>query len=204
MICWICKKEFESYHNIAKYCSKECSKTAQDNVMKKYLSSEWARNRKLTAQKKYYNKMKTLETFKEKMKASRKKYNQTPRWKEYNRVKALAFYNKHKDDESFIILIRERNKKYNLKYPEQRLKNYKKYMNFKRAIMQLPWAATEQDWQNILKQYDYRCAHCWTTENITQDHKIPISRKGLHTIENLQPLCRKCNSKKGNKISLSH
>lgn len=40
------------------------------------------------------------------------------------------------------------------------------------------------------------CAFCNTTENITIDHIIPISRNGAHSIGNLQSLCKSCNSKK--------
>ena len=40
------------------------------------------------------------------------------------------------------------------------------------------------------------CTFCGSKDKITMDHIIPLSRSGNHSIGNLQPLCRKCNSSK--------
>lgn len=40
------------------------------------------------------------------------------------------------------------------------------------------------------------CAYCGSTENITMDHVIPISRGGTHGIGNLVPACLSCNNSK--------
>lgn len=45
----------------------------------------------------------------------------------------------------------------------------------------------------------WRCLHCGTTENLSLDHIWPYSKGGPDTYENLQTLCRPCNSKKGAK-----
>lgn len=42
-----------------------------------------------------------------------------------------------------------------------------------------------------------RCLHCGTAEGITMDHIHPFSKGGLTVVENLQPLCQSCNSRKG-------
>jgi hypothetical protein len=42
-----------------------------------------------------------------------------------------------------------------------------------------------------------KCAACGSMENLVIDHKVPISRGGSDSDENLQPLCRPCNISKG-------
>jgi CRISPR/Cas system Type II protein with McrA/HNH and RuvC-like nuclease domain len=41
------------------------------------------------------------------------------------------------------------------------------------------------------------CKICQTIEDLTVDHIVPLARGGDNTIENMQILCRKHNSKKG-------
>lgn len=49
--------------------------------------------------------------------------------------------------------------------------------------------------REVLK--DGYCKACGETVGLVVDHKIPISRGGSCELENLQSLCRNCNSKKG-------
>lgn len=44
---------------------------------------------------------------------------------------------------------------------------------------------------------DYACTKCGSTDGITIDHIRPISCGGGNDLDNLQFLCRRCNSKKG-------
>jgi len=43
------------------------------------------------------------------------------------------------------------------------------------------------------------CASCGRTDHIQVDHIIPVSKGGTSEPENLQPLCRRCNTAKGNR-----
>ncbi len=52
--------------------------------------------------------------------------------------------------------------------------------------------------ENIPKK---KCKYCLTTENLTYDHKNPISRGGSSALGNIQVLCRTCN---GIKSSMSN
>lgn len=53
--------------------------------------------------------------------------------------------------------------------------------------------------QMIFKRDGYKCKKCKSTENLSVDHIKPVLQGGLDTIDNLQTLCRSCNSKKGAK-----
>lgn len=57
---------------------------------------------------------------------------------------------------------------------------------------------TAEQWQRVLEYYDYRCAYCdkQLGQKVTIDHVIPVSRGGKHSIDNVVPACRSCNSKK--------
>lgn len=57
--------------------------------------------------------------------------------------------------------------------------------------------------QNILNKSGGICAHCGvelTLKTFTVDHYIPRSKGGSSTMDNLIPLCSKCNSDKDSKI----
>ena len=45
-----------------------------------------------------------------------------------------------------------------------------------------------------------KCKYCGTTKNLTLDHIFPVSKGGEDTFENLQVLCRSCNSKKKDEV----
>jgi 5-methylcytosine-specific restriction endonuclease McrA len=60
-------------------------------------------------------------------------------------------------------------------------------------------AHTEDEWQSLKAFYDYRCLCCGKREpeiRLTRDHVIPLTEGGTDSIDNIQPLCARCNSKK--------
>lgn len=58
-----------------------------------------------------------------------------------------------------------------------------------------------QEVRNIVWARDGgRCVECGGAEYLEYDHIIPYSKNGSNTENNIQILCRGCNSKKGNKI----
>lgn len=51
--------------------------------------------------------------------------------------------------------------------------------------------------RQVMERDHYRCVQCGTHLNLTCDHIIPESKGGPTTFDNLQTLCRSCNSSKG-------
>ena len=51
----------------------------------------------------------------------------------------------------------------------------------------------------VLKRDGFRCVNCDADEDLMADHVITESKGGETTFENLQTLCRPCNSHKGSK-----
>lgn len=49
----------------------------------------------------------------------------------------------------------------------------------------------------VLEKHGAKCKKCGSTDNIHLDHIIPVAAGGDNSIDNLQPLCRSCNSSKG-------
>ena len=77
----------------------------------------------------------------------------------------------------------------------------KLYQNNQRRALKLnaPGQHTQGEWETLKTQYGHRCPSCLRTAPeivLTEDHIIPLSKGGSNYIENIQPLCRSCNSKK--------
>ncbi len=64
---------------------------------------------------------------------------------------------------------------------------------------------TPAQWKYRLEEFNYHCAYCLAPlvpEHTTQDHMKPLSRGGSHTLDNIVPACRSCNSSKRDKTLL--
>lgn len=59
---------------------------------------------------------------------------------------------------------------------------------------------SKKRWRQLLKLLGSVCLKCGA-EPITRDHIVPIARGGLNHPANLQPLCRRCNGRKGDNIA---
>lgn len=55
---------------------------------------------------------------------------------------------------------------------------------------------TFEEWQELKNRFQNCCANCYKKKPLTKDHIKPLSKGGSDNIENIQPLCRNCNSRK--------
>lgn len=54
-------------------------------------------------------------------------------------------------------------------------------------------------WKRVMERDGYRCVTCDSHIDLCCDHIVPESKGGPTAFENLQAMCRPCNSRKGNR-----
>jgi len=78
--------------------------------------------------------------------------------------------------------------------------NHRKSNQKRRVLLKDKGNFTKEEWNNLLKISKNRCYCCKIKFSkkvkATIDHILPISLGGNNYIENIQPLCQSCNSKK--------
>lgn len=108
---------------------------------------------------------------------------------EKRRERVQKFYNNHKEEE--IQRTSDYNKaNLHIKVASEQRRRIRKKDN---GI----FAVSSKEIQHILS---LPCVECASTDRVTLDHIIPISKGGRHSIGNLQPLCSRCNSSKNDKV----
>lgn len=79
--------------------------------------------------------------------------------------------------------------------------NSGKNMQYKRARRAKKLGSTEhftnKEFKELCKQHDGKCLCCGEKKPLEADHIVPLTKGGSDGIENIQPLCRHCNAKKG-------
>lgn len=66
-------------------------------------------------------------------------------------------------------------------------------------MMEIEGSWTSEEWEALKARYNYTCLRCDRREpeiKLSLDHVVPVSKGGKNTIDNAQPLCRSCNSRK--------
>jgi len=186
-VCITCKKEKEisEFHfrsDTKKYRNEcqECNLGFHKNLYRKQAE-------KLKAQAREYSK-KYYPTVKEK----KKKYAKENKEKIQARMFSYQkdYYIKNKE------YIQERHKKWETENSEKRA-----VITSRRRSLQASAEGSFSDleWLDLCKKYGNKCLCCGEVKKLTVDHVIPLILGGANSIENIQPLCKSCNSKKGGK-----
>lgn len=115
-------------------------------------------------------------------------------YREANRERLNAYREANADK------FREQSRAYNKTHREQRAIHEEKRRARK---VQAGGSFTRQEWEELCFYYDYTCLRCGKQVphiELTVDHVVPLSQGGTNGIDNLQPLCRSCNSSKRTKV----
>jgi 5-methylcytosine-specific restriction endonuclease McrA len=87
---------------------------------------------------------------------------------------------------------------YREKHPEMNIVKHSK----RRARKLLSGGSfTAAEWKALCKLHGNKCLCCGKRRKLAADHVIPVSKGGSSNIENIQPLCQPCNSRKGTKTT---
>lgn len=193
-ICIICGSKFEAKRDTAKYCSKKCYRKADNST-----------DRAKKAREEYYykNKEKVLKKSKERRnKYTKERMQEIKRQRHQyyldNKDKILSNNKKWKlNNDDYKEYCKNYTKKYNAS-DDGKIKNRMR-VHKRRTILE---TLEEIDYKALKDKFDKlgnKCVMCGSEENITIDHIIPITKGGTNDIDNLQPLCKSCNSSKRDK-----
>lgn len=139
----------------------------------------------------------------------RKKRKYNKKWREKNPDKARRWCRENPEKIRELDRKRyQRDYKKRLEYDKRWQKANPEKVNFRNKRYRArkrkaKGSHTLQQWQEIKKRYNYCCVWCKKKEpeiKLTEDHIIPLDKNGSDFIENIQPLCQNCNSKKHTKI----
>jgi 5-methylcytosine-specific restriction endonuclease McrA len=68
--------------------------------------------------------------------------------------------------------------------------------NYKATKRKNGGSYTPDEWNAMIEKYGGHCLACGKITKLAADHVKPVSLGGLNIIDNIQPLCKSCNSKK--------
>lgn len=98
----------------------------------------------------------------------------------------------------------DRVRAYNSRYQRENAARYNAYWHARRARKFANGGShTVEEWEECKAYFDYHCLMCGRREpdvKLTKDHITPINLGGTDDIENIQPLCQRCNSSKSDTI----
>lgn len=106
------------------------------------------------------------------------------------------------DPEGVLVKERASKKKWREKNRNHINEKSREYEFVRRArVVNAGGSFSPSEWEEIKALYGNRCLCCLRGDvQLCADHVVPIALGGSNTIDNIQPLCRSCNSRKHAKI----
>lgn len=199
-ICIECKNSFTPKVHNQICCDSKCSskhrKEYDLSASRKLKHQEWRQSKRGKEYMKEYNKtpfakeLRKIYSLTPKAKADRKRLD----GQEYRRQKRRDYRHSARGREVFKMLVRNRAAKLN----------------------NVIHSFSMDEWLNKVESTFGICIGCnkyFGPENLTMDHIYPLSKanedfintgiKRVYSINDVMPLCRLCNSSKGNKLTLT-
>lgn len=144
-----------------------------------------------------------------------KRLKQVQEYRHKNRklikAKAIEKYNTNKEyresQKEYQRKHRLKNKKKMKEYNKQYRRKNKLSLNHNQRLREYSLLAsnprgshTLKEWVELKNKYNNICLCCREKKELTRDHIVPVTLGGSNNINNIQPLCRRCNSKKKRNI----
>lgn len=186
---------------------RECCKNQQAEYYQNTKEEHQIRNRQWTEENKEHRKKYMSRYYQENIEAftqsNRRRYQANAiRNREYARI----YYQEHKAE------IKDYHQKYIRDNLEEVRARRRRYLNHNPQVYRAAWhrrrvrllnagSFTAYEWRTLCEWFGNVCLCCGEALPLTVDHVIPVSKGGMNTIDNLQPLCgvitgNGCNQKK--------
>lgn len=214
LICFDCKVLWQSQRprkcGDGKFRCRKCRHKAYRQT-KRYIEYN-KQDRWKEYRREYGKKYRQTDKEKERIRRKNEKYKQDEKWKEHIR----EYGKKYRQTENGKQNARKKKKKYRQSakgketekaYRKTEVDKECKRRSKKKRYWKDPKYHTVKivarrhgcyiDLLKKILERDKICQHCSTEENLSFDHIIPVSKGGKAIEDNLQILCRSCNSRKG-------
>lgn len=129
--------------------------------------------------------------------ATKKERNRKLYWRDVELNKKRAREYQQANREKIRPKATERNRLWRQNNPDKAIA-----IKQKRRAGEANGVFSASEWKAIKKQYQYMCLCCGKREpevRLTPDHVVPLALGGSNEINNIQPLCLPCNTRKGTK-----